>query len=66
MHCRTRLQRLEQRLRHDRPVHFTSRVCVPADVPHKAWHQWLTEQPCACGVVSRPKQRVGLLLPTKC
>lgn len=66
MNVRTRLQRLEQRLRHHRPAHFTSIVRVPPDVPDEAWHPWLAEQAWACGVVGCPERRIGLLVPSPC
>lgn len=66
MNVRPRLQRLEQRLRHECPAHVTGMVRVPADIPHEAWHPWLAEQPCACGVVGCPQRRIGVLVPTLC
>jgi hypothetical protein len=63
---RTRIQRLEERHRRDRPAHVTGTMCVPPDVPQDAWDRWVAGQPCACGVVGCPERRVGLLLPTKC
>jgi hypothetical protein len=70
MRFRSRIARLEDRQRRQhRPgeQHFTSMITVPQTVPHDAWLDWLSSQPCACGKTSFcPERRVGALLPEKC
>jgi hypothetical protein len=47
-----------------RPLH--SAVRLPPELPHDRWHEWLVEQPCACGQTHCPERRIGLLVPTHC
>ena len=64
---RARLTRLEarQRRQHRGDEHFTSTITVPPDIPAEAWHDWLSSQPCACGVVGCGQRKIGLLMPTR-
>ena len=66
---KSRLRALEARQRRQhRPgsEHFTSVITVPETIPHDAWLDWLSSQPCACGMVGCRQRKIGLLLPTRC
>jgi hypothetical protein len=66
---KSRISRLEARQRRQHPAelaHFTSGVQVPPAITEADWHDWLAEQPCACGAIGCPERRIGLLVPTRC
>jgi hypothetical protein len=61
---RRRVSRLEAHQRRAHPealTHVLSVVRIPWGEPDEA--RWLRELPCACGVVSCPNFRIGLLVP---